>query len=509
MRDLSQVNRLVSASNRAAKNGLMSTTHDNEQPKPDHGASLDWLRERRKGLTLVVIALSILAVISVSISISFVTWVASGLPDYFSQDLGITDLRAFPNGVLEAENWEQGGLESNPKGLSYWSSDGGWTWSAEPPVIGPEEWEAALAEDEEQWQKAQESGYPYSVVVETPRGTYRTEGSEIALDADGQQEVVYSTEYLSDYGNDNFQVFAKRSLFTGFSVSEAWDLAYEQRSGNVVANLSIQGVVVGTPDGNWTRVAVGPYEPTDFSPLGKILVLFGDFEAQLVLLSLGAAFAAVTLVVVKGSRPASRRVLSLAVLAVACLSGGFLPWVIFISPEDLVFPPNPDVVVGIAILGTLVTPFFFLLGSVVFLWREGISKEVLNDFSVCVVPLSALLALLAIITIPDYDWKYDPFSGLFYLSAMDQLGILTSPLAIAGLAMALVAIWLMINRWREELPVAGLLMVGLYLLANLVFLFGVHLADLDVSKFFPAVPVALAAGFFAWRLRRSRNSGSG
>ena len=34
--------------------------------------------------------------------------------------------------------------------------------------------------------------------------------------------------------------------------------------------MGLQGVVVGTPEGNWARVAVGPYQPVDFSVLGRV-----------------------------------------------------------------------------------------------------------------------------------------------------------------------------------------------------------------------------------------------
>ena len=41
--------------------------------------------------------------------------------------------------------------------------------------------------------------------------------------------------------------------------------------------MGILGVVVGTPDGEWTPVAVGPYRPIDFSFGAKIQALMGIF----------------------------------------------------------------------------------------------------------------------------------------------------------------------------------------------------------------------------------------
>ena len=42
-------------------------------------------------------------------------------------------------------------------------------------------------------------------------------------------------------------------------------IVYDERSGNLIVAMGIQGVLVGNPDGRWTPYTVGAYTPTDFS----------------------------------------------------------------------------------------------------------------------------------------------------------------------------------------------------------------------------------------------------
>ena len=60
-----------------------------------------------------------------------------------------------------------------------------------------------------------------------------------------------------------------------------YSIAYDERTGNVGVAMGLQGIVVGTPEGRWTREAVGGYAPTDFSIVRKLL-LGGDWELWLI-----------------------------------------------------------------------------------------------------------------------------------------------------------------------------------------------------------------------------------
>ena len=104
----------------------------------------------------------------------------------------------------------------------------------------------------------------------TSRGTYTIDGPDIVLHrADGRQVVVYSTAYLQEEANVWVQKHATTQLDIREIAERPHSIVYDERSGNVIAALGIQGVLVGTPDGRWTPFAVGPYTPTDFSFSGK------------------------------------------------------------------------------------------------------------------------------------------------------------------------------------------------------------------------------------------------
>ena len=122
--------------------------------------------------------------------------------------------------------------------------------------------------------------------AKTPRGTYTIEGPYInLLGTDGESRVAYSSAYLLQEANLWTQ---KRASYMDASVLARGptSIVYDERSGNVVAAMGNQGVVVGTPDGMWTRYAVGGYSPTDFSFTAKTRLLLstaGFWAASLAL----------------------------------------------------------------------------------------------------------------------------------------------------------------------------------------------------------------------------------
>ena len=94
--------------------------------------------------------------------------------------------------------------------------------------------------------------------------------------ASGSREVVYSFEYLQNGGNLWLQALDKRDVNHGVISTGPRDLFYDDQSGNLIAAMGLQGVVVIAPDGTATRVAVGYYLPTDFSLAGKVRMLVGS-----------------------------------------------------------------------------------------------------------------------------------------------------------------------------------------------------------------------------------------
>ena len=71
-------------------------------------------------------------------------------------------------------------------------------------------------------------------------------------------QVAYSTEFLEEQGNVWVQWVSTEELGQrrefAFRPSA---IVYDETSGNLVLALGIQGVLVGTPDGKWTTIAVG------------------------------------------------------------------------------------------------------------------------------------------------------------------------------------------------------------------------------------------------------------
>ena len=137
--------------------------------------------------------------------------------------------------------------------------------------------------------------------VETQRGVYTIEGSDVVRTIGGQKEVAYSAAYLRERGNMNLQARATRNLEGRQITTRPHSIAYDERTGNVVVAMGLQGIVVGTPDGRWTQEAVGRYTPTDFSIVHKLLLL-GDWELWLIAGAVALSFTALALAL---SEPAS------------------------------------------------------------------------------------------------------------------------------------------------------------------------------------------------------------
>ena len=148
-----------------------------------------------------------------------------------------------------------------PDSYTHRSPDGGMTWSS----AGGWLWHSGL--------KGQ--------TVSTPSGVYELDGPGVVLMREGGRpdQIAYSTEYLRQDGNMWVQRVATERLDNPREIaSHPLAIAYDDRSGNIVLALGIQGVVVGTPDGKWTNVAVGQFEPTDFSFVGKTRQFLSDLE---------------------------------------------------------------------------------------------------------------------------------------------------------------------------------------------------------------------------------------
>ena len=160
---------------------------------------------------------------------------------------------------------------------NFQSEDGGSSWTS-----------ASIDRNETRW--GGES-------AETPRGTYAIQGPYIVLfGADGGSELVYSTAYMQEEGNVWVQERATARLDEREATTAPRRIVYDERSGNLVVAMGIQGVVVGTPDGVWTRHAVGRYSPMDFSFPNKTELLLSNIGFWAAALALSMSMTGIALV---------------------------------------------------------------------------------------------------------------------------------------------------------------------------------------------------------------------
>ena len=165
--------------------------------------------------------------------------------------------------------------------------------------------------------------------IETPRGIYAIEGSDVVRTIGGRKDVAYSAAYLRERGNMNLQAHATRHFVERQVTTGPYSIAYDERTGNVVVAMGLQGIVVGTPDGRWTREAVGRFTPTDFSIVRKFLLLGGDWMFWLMAVATALSFTALAMAQSEPAPSSDRtaRVIASAFAVIASIIGlVFYPW---------------------------------------------------------------------------------------------------------------------------------------------------------------------------------------
>ena len=123
--------------------------------------------------------------------------------------------------------------------------------------------------------------------IDTPRGFYSIVGANIYRNVSGERGgMVYDTE-LDNQSNLWVQEVATRDLYGLRAITKApYSITYDPESGNVVAVVGLMGVVVGSPDGKWTPVAVGGYSPLDFSLRTKLRLIIAEHWSSILVIAL-------------------------------------------------------------------------------------------------------------------------------------------------------------------------------------------------------------------------------
>ena len=171
-------------------------------------------------------------------------------------------------GITEVGTDHEGGIyASTGSYVEYRSIDGGVTWTGGYREHVGGAWGGAEAT--------------------TPRGVYSLDGTDVMLTTpDGKARRVYSTSFLKSAGNRWLQGRETADFNDRDLAMEPASIVYDEESGNVILALGLEGAVIGTPDGQWHRVGVGSYTPTDFpfeSKLRELVSLSSYWVASLTL----------------------------------------------------------------------------------------------------------------------------------------------------------------------------------------------------------------------------------
>ncbi len=247
----------------------------------------------------------------------------------YNWEFGIKSLGVAPNGIIV-------GSQSEESSSHFYSKDGGLTWipGYRGPII--------------RWGGSEE---------ETPRGKFRIQDSDILVQTiDGEWTAVYSAAYLQQEAN----LWIQGQATTHFGMRELGrrphSIIYDERSGNLIVAVGLQGVLVGTPDSGWSRVAVDHYLPTDFSPLSKALVLIATTSLWTTAISLSASMTAISLVLARYRRETVRLGIGVTVATLVLFIGLPFLWTVF-QPNDILLAAIsvlPFIAIGIAIFVALV-----------------------------------------------------------------------------------------------------------------------------------------------------------
>ena len=340
--------------------------------------------------------------------------IASVATSYPPPHLGIVAVTSHVTGTISAAS-----VRGEDAPLRFNSVDGGFTWSVagSHPAVQVRQ----------------------STSVQTPAGWYSINGADIVhMDRSGSK-VVYSAAYLAEAGNLVLQEVRTSGIDYRIATTRPYSITYDRSSGNIVVAMGLQGVVVGTPDGEWKPVSVGRYKPTDFSFKGRILPLW-DWRFAMTALAISVSFTALGLACglrrpVEGSSGAHSLRVGVIVLACSAIM------VAVVVPLAAVF----GVMFWVFLIPMLL---WVLLGS---------PRQQDSRLAIFLATLGGLASVLSLIAFADYP--QDPAdSTIFHSSSLPLAGFAL----IAGLGVAVVNL-----PTRGPVWVVAAALVGVFMLTAL------------------------------------------
>ena len=301
--------------------------------------------------------------------------------------------------------------------------------------------------------------------VETARGRFMIQDSDVlVLTVDGEWEAVYSAAYLRQEANLWIQDQATKHFSNKQIARRPYSIVYDERGGNLVVAMGLQGVVIGSADGMWTRVAVGDFSPTDFSFAGKTFALLSNLSFWLTVLSLSLSITAISLVIALFRKIYSPLRIGVTVATLTFWMG--------LPPALLAGGLLDEAAIAVALL---VVATIGLSIRLAYLPEESaISK----GFALAMVSISAIAAGEALL-------EFGVTDQLFNLGAMPSL------FAAFFAGAAIIVSWRHVANWKAvRVGCAG--MIGLIVLVFLVWLhLGFGLPFAKISAFLLVALVAL------------------
>ena len=314
-----------------------------------------------------------------------------------------------PNyGVVGFDTTDEGRLATYCSG-SYETTDGGFTWEPSSSYSG----QSYYSQGE--------------TVVATPRGDYSINESGVMHSRD-DSSPAYSTQYLRPSSARWIQEHETSHLDVREEVTDrARSITYDAPSDNVVVAMGLQGVVVGTPDGEWTRVAVGPCRPTDFSFSGKVGTLLNtaDFRILVLFIPIAAITLTMAIAALQVGMPAGswgRRAIPVAatVFAACAALAASLLLLMFDHNAISAFDYSALLTAALVAVGflTVLTAFALCLGVFA---NQG--------FLFCAIAVvAAVLAMAAVaaqVTLALIVWVNSDFNALFVKISIIAMAALT------------------------------------------------------------------------------------
>lgn len=134
--------------------------------------------------------------------------------------------------------------------------------------------------------------------VETPRGTFRIQGDRIVRTFGGETETAFTATVFNKRADTiAIEAATAETLDNAFRIVtiNPHSIYYSPKSDEVVAAMGLQGVVVGTADGKWTREGVGRFQPIDLSVFGRIKNVLTHSKLVAMALGMSGALTALAL----------------------------------------------------------------------------------------------------------------------------------------------------------------------------------------------------------------------